>query len=162
MFKTHTSGHCYKHKRCITPSSKHICQHCWLVEKAVKINARINCQSCDQILFMTFHENVTPGQINVTLNLTSKLTEKQRRKSGQMTQLYFCTSRCSSRSQLRETKGSAHNLSTRSVELEKRQKILVFHTNREVSLRFLAFYKLFQARLRRKIRIFNQNGLSKS
>ena len=87
--------------------------------------------------------------------LTSKLTGKQKRKSGQMTHLYFCTSRCSSRLQLRETKGSAHNLSTRSEELETRQRIPVFHTNHEVRIRFQAFSKLCQAKITKQNQDFH-------
>ena len=56
----------------------------------------MNRELCiNQILFMTFHESNT-RQINVALILTSKVTEKQKKKSEQMTELYFCTSRCSS------------------------------------------------------------------
>ena len=96
-------------------------------------------------LFMTFHESNT-RQINVALILTSKATEKQKKKSEQMTQLYFCTSRCFSGSWLRERKGSAHNLSTRSVEHEKRQKIPGLQTNHEVRIRFQTFSKLFHSK----------------
>ena len=148
MITTHTSGQGYKHKRRVTPSSNHICQHCWLVKKAVKTNARINRQLCDQIFYNTRTNKCY-------FKLTSKLTGKQKRKSGQMTHLYFCTSRCSSRLQLRETKGSAHNLSTRSEELETRQRIPVFHTNHEVRIRFQAFSKLCQAKITKQNQDFH-------